>query len=105
MLKLSGDLRVSMLFVLLSAFVSIGFAQTAPAARPAKPASQRTATKPAAKPAAAPAAAAGAGGPAHSDADTVGGYEARPIGPAQTGGRVADLEAVHEGQKLTIYVG
>src|SRR4051812_45174859 len=103
MLKLSGDLRVSMLFVLLSAFASIGFAQTAPAARPAKPASQRTATKPAAKPAAAPAAPAGA--PAQIDADTFGGYEARPIGPAQTGGRVADLEAVHEGQKLTIYVG
>ena len=42
---------------------------------------------------------------AQIDSDTFGGYEARPIGPAQTGGRIADLAVVHEGQKLTIYVG
>src|SRR5574340_1027778 len=42
---------------------------------------------------------------AQIDSDTFGGYEARPIGPAVTGGRVADIDAVHEGGKLTIYVG
>ena len=42
---------------------------------------------------------------AQIDNDTFGGYEARPIGPAVMGGRVADIDSVHEGQKLTIYVG
>jgi len=39
------------------------------------------------------------------DSDTFSGLGARPIGPAVMGGRIADLTAVQEGQRLTIYVG
>jgi photosystem II stability/assembly factor-like uncharacterized protein len=39
------------------------------------------------------------------DSDTFSGLGARPIGPAAMGGRIADLTAVEEGQRLTIYVG
>jgi photosystem II stability/assembly factor-like uncharacterized protein len=38
------------------------------------------------------------------DSDTFGGYEARSIGPAVMGGRIADLDAVTD-KRLTIYVG
>src|SRR5215467_1799148 len=38
------------------------------------------------------------------DSDTFGGYEARAIGPAVMGGRVADIDAVID-KRLTIYVG
>jgi hypothetical protein len=37
------------------------------------------------------------------DADSFGGYQARAIGPAVMGGRVADIDAVID-QRLTIYV-
>ena len=33
------------------------------------------------------------------------GLPIRAIGPAAMGGRIADIAAVHEGQRLTIYVG
>jgi photosystem II stability/assembly factor-like uncharacterized protein len=39
------------------------------------------------------------------DSDTLSGLPIRAIGPAATGGRIADIAAVHEGQRLTIYVG
>jgi photosystem II stability/assembly factor-like uncharacterized protein len=39
------------------------------------------------------------------DSDTFSGLAARPIGPAAMGGRIADIVAVQEGQRLTIYVG
>lgn len=42
---------------------------------------------------------------AQIDAETFGGYEARAIGTAATSGRVADMDVVQEGQRLTIYVG
>jgi len=38
------------------------------------------------------------------DSDTFGGYEARSIGPAVMGGRIADIDAVTD-KRLTIYVG
>ncbi|HKD14123.1 MAG TPA: glycosyl hydrolase [Candidatus Angelobacter sp.] len=38
------------------------------------------------------------------DSDTFGGYQARAIGPAVMGGRVADIDAVID-KRLTIYVG
>ena len=38
------------------------------------------------------------------DGDTFGGMEARPIGPAAMGGRIAAIDAV-AGERLTIYVG
>ncbi|MDP9267660.1 MAG: glycosyl hydrolase [Acidobacteriota bacterium] len=106
------DLRVPVLFVLLvtasalAGFTPTGAAQTGSTqTTPAKKAAAKKApAKPSASAAAAPAAVAPAPR-AQIDADTFGGYEARPIGPAQTGGRVADLDAVHEGQKLTIFVG
>ncbi|MBI2677887.1 MAG: glycosyl hydrolase [Candidatus Koribacter versatilis] len=99
MLKRARDLRVPVLSVLFVVALAVsGFAQAAPA----KPAAKKAAAKPAA---AAGTKAASAAASAPIDADTFSGYEARAIGPAQTGGRVADLEAVHEGQKLTIYVG
>lgn len=37
------------------------------------------------------------------DSDTFGGYEARAIGPAAMGGRIADIDAVID-KRLTIYV-
>jgi photosystem II stability/assembly factor-like uncharacterized protein len=39
------------------------------------------------------------------DSDTLSGLPIRPIGPAAMGGRIADIAAVREGQRLTIYVG
>ncbi len=39
------------------------------------------------------------------DSDTFSGLAARPIGPAVMGGRIADLTAVQEGQRLTLYAG
>jgi len=39
------------------------------------------------------------------DSDVISGLPIRAIGPAATGGRIADIAAVHEGEKLTIYVG
>lgn len=39
------------------------------------------------------------------DADTFSGLLARPIGPAVMGGRIADLAAVQQGNRLTVYVG
>ena len=39
------------------------------------------------------------------DSDTISGLAARAIGTAATGGRIADLTAVQEGPRLTIYVG
>jgi photosystem II stability/assembly factor-like uncharacterized protein len=39
------------------------------------------------------------------DSDTLSGLPIRPIGPAAMGGRIADITAVHEGQRLTIYIG
>ncbi|MFZ1916893.1 MAG: glycosyl hydrolase [Terriglobales bacterium] len=39
------------------------------------------------------------------DSDTLSGLPIRAIGPAVMGGRVADIAAVHEGGRLTIYIG
>lgn len=39
------------------------------------------------------------------DSDTLSGLPIRAIGPAAMAGRIADIVAVHEGQRLTIYVG
>ncbi len=39
------------------------------------------------------------------DSDTLSGLPIRAIGPAAMGGRIADIAAVNEGQRLTIYVG
>src|ERR1035441_3870356 len=39
------------------------------------------------------------------DADTLSGLPIRAIGPAAMGGRIADIKAVREGERLTIYVG
>jgi photosystem II stability/assembly factor-like uncharacterized protein len=39
------------------------------------------------------------------DSDTLSGLPIRAIGPAAMGGRIADITAVREGQRLTIYVG
>ena len=39
------------------------------------------------------------------DSDTVSGLPIRGIGPAAMGGRIADIAAVREGARLTIYVG
>jgi len=39
------------------------------------------------------------------DTDTLSGLPIRAIGPAATGGRIADIAAVRDGQRLTIYVG
>ena len=37
--------------------------------------------------------------------DTLSGLWARPIGPTVMGGRIADITAIAEGQRLTVYVG
>jgi photosystem II stability/assembly factor-like uncharacterized protein len=39
------------------------------------------------------------------DSDTLSGLPIRAVGPAAMGGRIADIAAVHEGPRLTIYVG
>ena len=39
------------------------------------------------------------------DSDTLSGLPIRAIGPAVSGGRIADIAAVREGQRLTIYIG
>ncbi|MGC1501230.1 MAG: glycosyl hydrolase, partial [Terriglobales bacterium] len=39
------------------------------------------------------------------DSDMISGLPIRPIGPAVMGGRIADIAAVREGEKLTIYIG
>ncbi|MDR3747890.1 MAG: glycosyl hydrolase [Acidobacteriota bacterium] len=39
------------------------------------------------------------------DSDSFSGLSARPIGPAVMGGRIADITAVQDGQRLAIYVG
>ena len=39
------------------------------------------------------------------DSDMVSGLPIRAIGPAAMGGRIADIAAVREGGRLTIYVG
>jgi photosystem II stability/assembly factor-like uncharacterized protein len=39
------------------------------------------------------------------DSDTLSGLPIRAIGPAAMGGRIADIAAVREGGRLTIYVG
>ena len=38
------------------------------------------------------------------DSDTFSGLSARAIGPAAMGGRIADIAAIQEGQRLTIYI-
>jgi photosystem II stability/assembly factor-like uncharacterized protein len=42
---------------------------------------------------------------ARIDSETISGLGARNIGSAAMSGRVAALDAVHEGQRLTVYVG
>src|SRR5690349_5014583 len=39
------------------------------------------------------------------ESDTISGLPIRSIGPAATGGRIADIAAVREGQRLTVYIG
>src|SRR5712691_9374653 len=39
------------------------------------------------------------------DSDTFSGLSARAIGPAVMGGRISDITAVAQGQRLTVYVG
>jgi photosystem II stability/assembly factor-like uncharacterized protein len=39
------------------------------------------------------------------DSDTFSGLGVRPIGPAAMGGRIADITALQDGQRLTIYIG
>jgi len=44
-------------------------------------------------------------GPAKYDAETISGLGARNIGSAAMSGRIAAIAAVHEGQRLTVYIG
>jgi photosystem II stability/assembly factor-like uncharacterized protein len=39
------------------------------------------------------------------DSDTFSGLSARAIGPAVMGGRISDITAIAQGQRLTVYVG
>ena len=39
------------------------------------------------------------------DSDMISGLPIRAIGPAAMGGRIADIAAVREGGRLTIYIG
>src|SRR5215831_16803340 len=43
--------------------------------------------------------------PVKLDSETFAGLDARPIGPAVMSGRVASIDAVVEGGRLTVYVG
>ncbi len=55
-----------------------------------------------AQPSAAPAPAAG---PVKVDSETISGLGARNIGSAEMSGRVAAIDAIHDGDRLTVYVG
>jgi photosystem II stability/assembly factor-like uncharacterized protein len=46
-----------------------------------------------------------ASGPVKVDSETISGLGARNIGSAQMSGRVAAIDAVREGKRLTVYVG
>src|ERR1041384_2111982 len=39
------------------------------------------------------------------DSETISGLGARNIGSAAMGGRIAAIDAVHEGNRLTVYLG
>src|ERR1700690_561601 len=39
------------------------------------------------------------------DSDVISGLPIRAIGPAVMGGRIADITAVRDGEKLTIFIG
>src|SRR2546427_11130512 len=43
--------------------------------------------------------------PVKVDSETISGLGARNIGSAAMSGRVAALDAVHEGERLTVYIG
>src|ERR1041384_7871719 len=43
--------------------------------------------------------------PVKVDSETISGLGARNIGSAQMSGRVAAIDAVQEGQRLTVYIG
>src|SRR6058998_865561 len=43
--------------------------------------------------------------PVRIDAETISGLGARNIGSAAMSGRVAAIDAVHEGKRLTVYIG
>src|SRR2546427_1104452 len=43
--------------------------------------------------------------PVKIDAETISGLGARNIGSAAMSGRIAAIDAVHEGQRLTVYIG
>ncbi|TLY29999.1 MAG: sialidase [Ignavibacteria bacterium] len=49
--------------------------------------------------------ARGQSSPVKIDAETISGLGARNIGSAAMSGRVAAIDAVHEGKRLTVYVG
>src|SRR2546430_16845228 len=44
-------------------------------------------------------------GPVKVDSATISGLGARNIGSAQMSGRIAAIDAVREGQRLTVYIG
>src|ERR1700750_541667 len=44
-------------------------------------------------------------GPVKVDSETISGLGARNIGSAEMCGRVAAMDAVREGQRLTVYIG
>lgn len=52
-----------------------------------------------------PAAAPAASGPVKVDSDTISGLGARNIGSAAMSGRVAAIDAIHDGDRLTVYIG
>ncbi|HKF59085.1 MAG TPA: sialidase, partial [Blastocatellia bacterium] len=48
---------------------------------------------------------AGTGSPVRVDSETISGLGARNIGSAAMSGRIAAIDAVREGQRLTVYIG
>src|SRR5919205_213719 len=69
---------------LLAFALSAGFAALAQTPQPANPQSN---------------------GPGKGDSETISGLGARNIGSAQMSGRIAAIDAVREGQRLTVYIG
>jgi photosystem II stability/assembly factor-like uncharacterized protein len=87
-------------------FAKPGTGAEAPASAP----DAAAAVLPPAPPAAVPSTAASAApvppsGPVKVDSETISGLGARNIGSAVMSGRIAALAAVHEGARLTVYVG
>jgi photosystem II stability/assembly factor-like uncharacterized protein len=92
----------------IEANVPIALARFSKPGEPASPGVVPSGTPPTVEAVPAPRPAAetpASSAPVKVDSETISGLGARNIGSAAMSGRVAAIDAVHEGQRLTIYIG